>query len=285
MVVNKITESPSPFEDEKINETMKNIHHKILVMSGKGGVGKSTVSVNIAIELLMRGKTVGILDTDLHGPNVARLLGIENVTIETRDNLLVPVEILPGLRIMSISFLLASDSTAVIWRGPKKTMMIKQFLSEVIWGELDYLIIDLPPGTGDESISVIQFISDLDGAVIVTTSSEVSLLDCSKAIHMAKMMNVAILGIIENMSEVVCPKCGERSAIFGENGGNKIAELEHLSFLGKIPIIPKLNEKGSHTNESVSMECIKYFSPIVDNLINQIEIKTKEDICNVRDKI
>ncbi len=255
---------------------MKDIKHKIMIVSGKGGVGKSTVCVDIAKSLIKKGFKVGILDTDLHGPNIPKILDIDQKRAMSDGKNLQLVETDFGLKIMSISFLLEDKDSALIWRGPKKTGIIMQFLSGIKWDSLDYLIIDLPPGTGDEPLSIMQMIPDLDGTIVVTTSSELSISDCKKAINMAKIMNTKILGIVENMSEFICPNCKKEWNIFGDKENIKsLAKKLNLNYLGNISIIPQLQDRKV-IDES--------FFEITNNLLDTIE-KISPDIKNYsRDK-
>ena len=233
-------ESQKEFEDRRqMLSRLCHIRHKIIVLSGKGGVGKSTVAVNLATALMLEGKSVGLLDVDIHGPSIPTMLGLENEIIQKDDDGLIPIE-LGDLKIMSIGFMLRNPDDAIIWRGPLKMGIIKQFLKDVNWGELDYLIIDSPPGTGDEPLSVCQLIGDLDGAIVVTTPQKVAAVDVRKSITFCRQLKVAVLGVVENMSGFVCPKCGEVTSIFSSGGGKKIAESMLAPFLGSIPIDPKI---------------------------------------------
>jgi len=223
-------------EQQQIRQRMIQIKNKILILSGKGGVGKSTVSVNLAISLALAGKKVGLLDIDIHGPSIPKVLNLEGAKIGSDGQDIIPVEMTNNLKVMSIGFLLQGKDSAVIWRGPRKYHMIKQFLKDVQWGTLDYLIIDSPPGTGDEPLSIVQLLENADGAVIVTTPQEVALSDVRKCINFCGQLNLPVLGVLENMSGFVCPKCGEITDIFKSGGGEKMAEEMNVPFLGKIPI-------------------------------------------------
>ncbi|MDP2875445.1 MAG: Mrp/NBP35 family ATP-binding protein [Holophaga sp.] len=237
-------ENDSEFQDRrKLQSRLCRIRHKVVVMSGKGGVGKSTVAVNLAVALMLAGKRVGLLDVDIHGPSVPTMLGLENETVQSSEDELLPVE-LGDLKVMSIGFLLKHQDDAVIWRGPRKMSVIKQFLKDVAWGDLDYLIIDSPPGTGDEPLSVCQLIDTLDGAVIVTTPQKVAAVDVRKSITFCRQLHVPILGVVENMSGFACPKCGEMTPIFRSNGGKSLAVEMGVPFLGKIPLDPQIGEAG-----------------------------------------
>ena len=222
---------------------MSRIEHKIVVVSGKGGVGKSTVAVNLAASLHMAGKRVGLLDVDIHGPSIPTMLGLEHEHVQNGDDGIVPVDA-DGLKVMSLGFLLHNMDDAVIWRGPMKIGVIRQFLADVDWGALDYLIIDSPPGTGDEPLSVCQLIAPLDGAVVVTTPQRVAAVDVRKSITFCRQVNVPVLGVVENMSGFACPKCGEVTQVFRSGGGRQIAESMAVPFLGSIPIDPGIAEAG-----------------------------------------
>ena len=227
-------------DNSNVHERMKSIKHKILVLSGKGGVGKSTIAANLAVALSVAGKRVGLLDIDVHGPSIPKLFGVEGMQVTGTENSIYPFEISDNLKLMSIGFLLRSSSDAVIWRGPMKHTVIKQFLGDVEWDELDYLIVDSPPGTGDEPLSIAQLIPGVDGAVIVTTPQDVALLDVSKCINFCRQLSLPVLGIVENMSGFICPHCGKRTDIFKSGGGEKMAKEFGIQFLGRIPIDPSI---------------------------------------------
>jgi ATP-binding protein involved in chromosome partitioning len=235
-------ESDEDFEERrKLQERLRRIRHKILVLSGKGGVGKSMVAVNLAVALTLSGKRVGLLDVDIHGPSIPTMLGLEGVPIQGNEGALLPVDI-EGLKVMSIGFLLRSQDDAVIWRGPMKMSVIKQFLAEVAWGDLDFLIVDSPPGTGDEPLSVCQLLGKVDGAVIVTTPQKVATVDVRKSISFCRQLGVPVLGVVENMSGFVCPRCGEVTHILHPGGGRRISEDMGVPLLGSIPLDPKIAE-------------------------------------------
>ena len=238
----KKEESPEEFEERrKLQSRLCRIRHKIVVLSGKGGVGKSTVAVNIATALMMAGKRVGLLDVDIHGPSIPTMLGLEGRKPDGSKDGMFPID-LDGLKVMSLGFLLESPDDAVIWRGPLKMGVIKQFLRDVVWGDLDYLIIDSPPGTGDEPLSVCQLIGTLDGAVVVTTPQKVAAVDVRKSITFCRQMHLPVLGVVENMSGFVCPKCGEVTQILRSGGGRRMAEDMGVRFLGAIPMDPNIAE-------------------------------------------
>ncbi|HOF12436.1 MAG TPA: Mrp/NBP35 family ATP-binding protein [Treponemataceae bacterium] len=225
---------------------MPTVKKKYVVMSGKGGVGKSTVSVNLAVSLALQGKKVGLLDVDIHGPSIPTMLGLAGTKLTGSEESIDPVLVdgIPNLKVMSVGFLLESEDAPVIWRGPMKNSIIKQFLKDVTWGELDYLIIDCPPGTGDEPLSVVQLLGKADGTIIVTTPQDVASVDVSKSIKFAEQVKIPVTGIVENMSGFICPHCNEVSYIFKEGGGKKLAEEYKVPFLGAIPIDPALGEAG-----------------------------------------
>jgi len=236
----KKDESEEEFQQRrKLESRLCRIKHKIVVLSGKGGVGKSTVSMNLAVTLMQSGKRVGLLDIDIHGPSIPTMLGLEQAGIDGCDEGIYPID-MNGLKVMSLGFLLQNRDDAVIWRGPRKTGVIKQFLTDVLWGDLDYLIIDSPPGTGDEPLSVCQLINSLDGAVIVTTPQKVAAVDVRKSVTFCRQLQVPILGIIENMSGFSCPNCGEITQILCSGAGKRISEDMNVPFLAAIPIDPKI---------------------------------------------
>jgi ATP-binding protein involved in chromosome partitioning len=221
------------------------VRHVILVLSGKGGVGKSTVAANLAMALSSHGFNTGLVDLDIHGPNIPKMLGIEEKRLASYDGKHIePVRITGTLGVVSMAFLLPEKSTPVIWRGPMKMAAIRQFLEDVNWGELDYLVVDLPPGTGDEALTIAQLAPNIAGAVIVTTPQDVAILDSSKAVRFTEKIGIHILGIIENMSGMVCPHCGKEIDLFGRGGGEKAAKELGVPFLGSIPIDPEMRKAG-----------------------------------------
>ncbi|MDI9619369.1 MAG: Mrp/NBP35 family ATP-binding protein [Candidatus Nezhaarchaeota archaeon] len=232
-------------DEQRLKQNLSKIKHKIAIISGKGGVGKSTVTVNLAMAFAMQGHVdrVGILDVDIHGPSIPKMLGLKGERLQALPaGLVFPVVGPLGIRVVSMDFLLPSDEVPVIWRGPMKMRAIKQFLSDITWGDLDYLFIDLPPGTGDEPLSVVQFMQNIDGVVIVTIPSEVSQVVVKKAVTFARELKVPVIGIVENMSGFVCPNCGSEVDIFKVGGGQRISEELGVPFLGKIPIDPRICE-------------------------------------------
>ncbi|MCK4652189.1 MAG: Mrp/NBP35 family ATP-binding protein [Methanosarcinales archaeon] len=263
-------------QDNRLKERMANVKHKILVMSGKGGVGKTTVAINLALTLATKGYEVGVMDADIHGPNVPKMLGIEDLRPDVAEDGILPVLVPPRLKVMSLAFLLESKDTPVVWRGPLKMGAIKQFISDVFWGNLDYLIVDLPPGTGDEPLSVAQLIPDIDGAIIVTTPQDVALLDSRKSVSFARAIGMPIIGIIENMSGFKCPNCGEVIDLFKIGGGEHSAADMDVPFLGRIPIEPKIVESGDSGIPFVlehESEAADAFEAIVDRVKEMVEVK------------
>ncbi|MHC1625765.1 MAG: Mrp/NBP35 family ATP-binding protein [Methanoculleaceae archaeon] len=237
-------ESSQQKEGQKMPEKAKiNVRHVILVLSGKGGVGKSTVATNLAYALSSHGYMTGLLDLDIHGPNIPKMMGIETQRLQSHDGKTIePVWFTGNLAVVSMAFLLPEKSTPVIWRGPMKMQAIRQFLDDVRWGDLDYLVVDLPPGTGDEALTIMQIAPNIDGAVIVTTPQEVAILDSSKALKFVEKLGLRVIGIVENMSGFICPHCGKSIDLFGKGGGEKAAKEFNVPFLGRIPIDPEMRK-------------------------------------------
>jgi len=219
------------------------VKHVVLVLSGKGGVGKSMVVANFVYALANQGYNTGLIDLDIHGPDIPKMLGIEDARLQSYDGKVIePVRVTGNLAIISMAFLLPERNTPVIWRGPMKMTVIKQFLEDVNWGSLDYLVVDLPPGTGDEALTVAQLAPNIAGAVIVTTPQDVAILDSSKAVQFIKKLELPVLGIVENMSGFICPHCKEEIDIFGKGGGEKEAKELGVPFLGAIPLDPDMRK-------------------------------------------
>jgi ATP-binding protein involved in chromosome partitioning len=269
---------------ERLRARMSKVKHKIAVISGKGGVGKSTVTVNLAVAFAMQGHAnkVGILDADIHGPSVPKMLGLTGQNLQAGPPGIFPASGPLGIKVVSMDFLLPDENTPVIWRGPLKMTAIRQFLSDIIWGELDILLIDLPPGTGDEPLSVAQLLPEMDGVVIVTIPSEVSQIVVRKSVTFARRLGMPIIGIIENMSGFICPNCGAKIDIFQSGGGTKIANELSISFLGNIPIDQKICEDADngipfivrHADSPAS----KAFLEIVEKINHFLEYKQQSEI-------
>jgi len=257
-------------------KTMLNAKYNIAVASGKGGVGKTTVSVNLAVSLAKTGAKVGLLDADIYGPNIPMMMGVDD-KLGTRNNKIAPLSRY-GVEMVSVGFISQGD-TAIIWRGPLVGRMIQQFLQDVDWGELDYLVIDLPPGTGDAQLTLTQSLP-LTGAIVVSTPQDVAMADAKKGINMFKKVEVPILGIVENMSYFVCPHCDERTEIFDHGGGKKTSRKFKVPFLGEIPLDTKVRI-GGDTGKPISITdpdspVSKAFKTLTDTIIQQVS-KTKED--------
>lgn len=269
-------------QNKRLKDNMSKIKHKIVVMSGKGGVGKSTISTNLAYGLALEGKKVGILDADIHGPNIPQMLGIEGKKLSTIGK---PYQVLENLVAVSLSFYVQSSDDPIIWRGPKKIGAIKQLLADIEWGELDYLVIDLPPGTGDEPLTIGQELGAIDGAVIVTTPQDVALLDSRKSVKFSKLINMPILGIVENMSGFVCPNCNERIDIFKKGGGKKAATELDVRLLAEIPLEKGVAEGGDdgkpyiyfNTNTPASRELNNMVTKILQLIEGEDEVMGGEE--------
>jgi len=262
-------------EETKIQDTLKGIKHVVIVMSGKGGVGKSTVSSNLALSLSMKGYKTGVMDIDITGPNIPKMFGVEDQGLMVENEKLIPVDVPPSLKLMSMAFLLQSKDTPVMWRGPVKMSAIKQFIEDVNWGELDYLVIDMPPGTGDEALSIVQLIPKADGMVIVTTPQDVALLDSRKSLVFGAEAHIPIIGIIENMSGFVCPHCGEITDIFKSGGGEATAKEMNVQFLGRVPIEPGVVDCGDRGVPIVldhpDSASAKAFKDIAEKIIKTVD--------------
>ncbi|MBC8384298.1 MAG: Mrp/NBP35 family ATP-binding protein [Candidatus Cloacimonetes bacterium] len=266
-------------EEKQLQENIDRIKHKLIVISGKGGVGKSTVSVNLAYGLALTGKKVGILDIDIHGPSIAKMLGIEGqkLGISAQKQRPMPIRVQENLYAMTIATLLQSADDPVIWRGPLKMGVIKQFLQDIEWPELDYLIVDSPPGTGDEPLSIVQILKKVDGSLIVSTPQDVSFLDARKTIKFSQKMSVPVIGIIENMSGFTCPHCGEKVDIFPGKGAAKAALDFSVDILGKIPIdvnIVKTSDSGkAYIKDFSELSAAKEMQNIIKKVIKKVEKK------------
>ena len=241
-------------QEKQFKEKLARIKHPLIVMSGKGGVGKTTVAVNLAYALSLSDKSVGILDIDLHGPNIAKMLGIENHSISAHKLGIEPVLVSANLKAVSIALSGYHPDQPIIWRGPAKAAVIRQFLSDVNWGDLDYLVIDSPPGTGDEPLSACQLIPNVSGIIIVTTPQDVAILDARKSVLFAQEIKIPVVGIIENMSGFICPHCQVETDIFKKGGGEKAAEGLKVPFLGRVPFQPEFVDFGDKGTPFVSFK-------------------------------
>jgi len=254
-------------EEQTLQARMRDIGMKLLVLSGKGGVGKSTVAANLAMALAMKGYKVGLLDVDVHGPSIPRLMGLEGQRVQADGPELIPLEVTENLKVMSVGFLLDSAADPVIWRGPMKYSIIRQFLADVDWGKLDYLVVDAPPGTGDEPLAVAQLVGQPAGAVIVTTPQELAIADVRRSVSFCRSVGLPVLGIIENMSSYACPHCGGTLDLFKTGGGERLAQEMQVPMLGKIPFDPQTVSSGDSGQPLVQCfaesAAAKAFAPIV----------------------
>ncbi|HAX61940.1 MAG TPA: ATP-binding protein [Elusimicrobia bacterium] len=258
-------------------KNMAQITAKILVLSNKGGVGKSSTAVNIAISLSRKGAKVGLLDADMHGPSVAKMLGFEDKKLTiAEDGKIFPFSVNPNLVAISMASFLENVDTPVIWRGPLKMSALRQFLAEVDWGKLDYLIIDSPPGTGDEPLSVCQLVKDLTGAIIVTTPQDIALLDSRKCVGFLRQLSVPILGILENMSGLTCPHCGKNIALFKSGGGEKSAKELNVPFLGRIPFDPRIVEASDSGKSFIELYPDSESAKTLDKICSSIDKKIRK---------
>jgi len=263
--------------NEQLTRNLGRIKHRIMVISGKGGVGKSTVSVNLAYGLALTGKKVGILDVDIHGPSIAKLLGIEDRRLERDEEtgLPKPIKVHDNFHALTIASLLPDSDEPIIWRGPLKIATIKQFMQDIAWPELDYLIIDSPPGTGDEPLSVVQLFPGITNCVIVSTPQDIAFLDARKSIRFAQKVNLQVLGIIENMCAFVCPHCGEKIDLFEGTGAEKAAKDFKLEILGKIPVDSNIVKSGDMGRPYIydfgKMPAAVEMTEIVNKIIEQID--------------
>lgn len=271
---NEAQQAAAAQQENAITRSLGKIKNKILVMSGKGGVGKSTVSVNLALGLARKGHQVGLMDVDIHGPDVVRMLDLKgNVEPpESPDGLVPPLKYNDNLKVVSLEYMMRDRDEAIIWRGPLKIQAIRQFVADMDWGELDYLIIDAPPGTGDEPLSVAQTIPNVK-AIVVTTPQKVALADVRKSINFCKTVKMDIVGVIENMSGFVCPHCNETVDIFKSGGGEELAREMELPFLGKIPMDPKVVLAGDDGTPYLSSDADSPATKAFGAIISAVEIR------------
>ena len=255
-----------------IAQRMKEITYKIVVMSNKGGVGKSTVTTNLGVALAREGFQVGIADADIHGPNIPMMLGVEGKRLKGSGGGVMPLEVMPNLKVASLSFLIEDPSMPVIWRDAAKWDFLCELMGSVCWGKLDFLLVDLPPGTGNEAISIIELIGKVDGSVIVTTPQDVVLLDVKKAVFFSRDSNVPIIGIVENMSGLKCPHCHENIDVFKTGGGEKICMELGVTFLGKIPLDPGITEKCDSGEAFVTAYPNSVAAKAFDAIVSKCEV-------------
>jgi len=252
------------------NNPLNNVKKIIGVMSGKGGVGKSSISVIIAKQLKGLGYRVGVLDADITGPSVPRLLGVENEKVTMGENIMYPVKSSDGIKVMSLNLLMENEEDPVLWRGPIISGMVKQFWTDVLWDELDYLVIDMPPGTGDVALTVMQSIP-IDGVVMVSIPQDLVSMIVSKAVNMVNKMDINILGVIENMSYITCPKCGDKIKLFNGDNTEKFLKDMNLKLLGELPMLNSINNLGQYDNAHIDESLELIFDPIVKNIISDLE--------------
>lgn len=267
-------------EEHRLRQRMARIRRRLVVVSGKGGVGKSTAAANLAVALSARGHRVGLLDVDIHGPSIPKILGCEGASPLSDGQSMLPVEVRDRLTLMSIGFLIGNKTDAVIWRGPVKYKVIQQFLCDVAWGDLDYLVVDCPPGTGDEPLSVAQLIGRPAAAVVVTTPQELAIADVRRCITFCRKADLPVAGVLENMSGYVCPQCGVHTDLFGTGGGERLSQEMSVPFLGRIPIDPRIvgcGDAGSCLLEAhpESPAAQSYFS-LADRLHEQEDLWSGE---------
>lgn len=264
-------------DEKRLAETLQSIGQKFVVLSGKGGVGKSTVAVNLAVGLALKGHKTGLLDTDIHGPSVPKMLGLVNFASGGDETHLEPAVQHNGLlKVMSVQFLLQNINDSVIWRGPMKHAVISQFIGHTVWGELDYLIIDSPPGTGDEPLSVVQTAKP-DGAIVVTTPQEVATFDVRKSIDFCNRLELPVIGVIENMSGFICPHCNHETQIFSSGGGKRMAEELGIPFLGAIPIDPQFVLRSDKGNVMVDSNSAGKSYEAISLIIDKIKSYAKSE--------
>jgi Mrp family chromosome partitioning ATPase len=264
-------------KDKQVQVNLARIKHRIIVMSGKGGVGKSFVAVNLAFGLALQGKRVGILDVDVHGPSIAKLVNIEGVNIQANpeSGLPMPIQIVSNVYALTVASLISSDDSPLIWRGPLKMALIKQFFSDFDWPELDYLVVDCPPGTGDEPLSIIQTLGTVDGTVIVTTPQDVAILDVKKSVSFAEQLNLPILGIIENMKYFRCPHCNEKTEIFTGTQLDKLLSDHSIEKLAELEIDPNISKSSDEGKPFIyhysKLPSAQALMKAVENIIEQVE--------------
>jgi Mrp family chromosome partitioning ATPase len=260
----------SSVDELALKEKLDKIGRVFIVLSGKGGVGKSTVAVNLAMSLSLRGLRTGIVDVDIHGPSVPKLLGLSGQRVTVQNEEIVPIEVFKRIKVVSMGLMLDGNEQPVIWRGPMKATVIREFLQHVAWGDLDYLVVDCPPGTGDEPLSIAQLLGAKSSAVIVTTPQQVATVDVEKCITFCRQLGLPIAGIIENMSGFICPHCGTEADIFSIGGGKNLAERFRLPFLGRIPIDPDIVKSGDEEEPYMHFYPKTETGEILDDIVDRI---------------
>ncbi len=272
--------------DEALKARLDRIGHVFIVLSGKGGVGKSTVAVNLAMSLSLRGLRTGILDVDIHGPSIPKLLGLSGQRIGVKNEEIVPLEAYGNLKAVSMGFFLDGNELPVIWRGPMKAKMIREFVEHVAWGDLDCLVVDCPPGTGDEPLSVAQIFGAKSSGIIVTTPQQIATIDVEKCITFCGQLGIPVAGIVENMSGFVCPECGKEVDIFSSGGGQKLADKFDLPFLGKIPLDPDIVKSGDEEQPYIyfysKTKTAERFGEIIEQIVSfgkEVEADSQEGAC------
>lgn len=263
-------------EQHQVSETLAKIRNKIMVFSGKGGVGKSTIAVNLAYGLAMMGKKVGLLDADLHGPSLARMTGTEGTRAEANpDGKIIPVRLHDNFHALSIAYLIEHPDAALIWRGPLKMGALKDMIQNTAWGELDYLIVDCPPGTGDEPLSVAQLLEKVDGAVVVSSAQDISVLDVRRSLDFAQKLDIPVLGVVENMSFIACPHCGERIDLFEGDGIPKMLVDYNLDLLAKMPFDKNIAQSCDRGRPFIydfgKTEAAKILQQFVQSIVRKLE--------------
>jgi ATP-binding protein involved in chromosome partitioning len=259
-------------DDKALEEKLDRINQIFVVLSGKGGVGKSTVAVNLALSLSLRGLRTGILDVDIHGPSVPKMLGLSGQRVGIKNEEIVPIEAYNQLKVVSMGLLVDGTETPVIWRGPMKGKIIREFLQHVAWGDLDCLVVDCPPGTGDEPLSIAQMLGKKSSAIIVTTPQQVATVDVEKCIVFCRQLSLPIAGIIENMSGFVCPHCGEEVDIFSSGGGERLSERFKVPFLGRIPLDPDVVKSGDEEKPYMHSYADTKTAQKFDDIVEQIVV-------------
>ncbi len=274
------TAPDNEMDDLILQQNLSRIGRTLMVLSGKGGVGKSTVAVNLALSLAAQGQRVGLLDVDIHGPSIPKMLGIAGHKVGVKDNEIIPIEAYPKLHVVSMGLLIEHDDQPIVWRGPLKYNVIKQFLQYVMWGDLDYLVIDAPPGTGDEPLSVGQLIKERASAVIVTTPQQVATIDVAKCVTFCSQLGLPVAGIVENMSGFICPHCGKEVDIFSKGGGKELADRMNVPFLGSVPLDPEIVKSGDsgepYVLAYINTDAAKHFEAIVDKIISKYPSETAD---------